>query len=61
MAELSADDGVDAKYLDVTDGSAMIELLNDVGPLDVLFNCAGFVAAGSILDATRIIGIFLSI
>ena len=50
MAELSAVDGVDAKYLDVTDGSAVIELPNDVVPLDVLFNCAGFVAAGSILE-----------
>ena len=50
LAELSADDGIDAKYLDVTDRSAMIELLNDAGPLDVLFKCARFVAAGSILE-----------
>ena len=50
LAELSAVDGVDAKYSDVADGSAMIELPNDVVPLDVLFNCAGFVAAGSISE-----------
>lgn len=50
LAELSAVDGVDAKYSDVADGSAMIELPNDVVPLDVLFNCAGFVAVGSISE-----------
>jgi 2-keto-3-deoxy-L-fuconate dehydrogenase len=36
--------------LDVTDGAAILALAKRTGPLDVLFNCAGFVAGGSILD-----------
>ena len=37
--------------LDVTDDAAVRHALRDAAP-DVLFNCAGFVHAGSILDAT---------
>ncbi|BCW88077.1 2-keto-3-deoxy-L-fuconate dehydrogenase [Alphaproteobacteria bacterium SO-S41] len=36
--------------LDVTDPAAIAATLAETGPLDVLFNCAGYVAAGSILD-----------
>ncbi|MBN9587668.1 MAG: SDR family oxidoreductase [Alphaproteobacteria bacterium] len=40
----------DRRKLDVTDGNAIIQLARDVGRVDVLFNCAGFVENGTILD-----------
>jgi 2-keto-3-deoxy-L-fuconate dehydrogenase len=39
--------------LDATDGEAIARALADVGPIDVLFNCAGFVHQGTVLDATE--------
>ena len=36
--------------LDVTDAAAIASLAAKVGPVDVLFNCAGFVETGTILD-----------
>jgi 2-keto-3-deoxy-L-fuconate dehydrogenase len=38
--------------LDVLDKAAIQKLVASLPPLDVLFNCAGFVHNGSILDAT---------
>lgn len=37
--------------LDVLDKAAVQKLMVDVPPLNILFNCAGFVHAGSVLDA----------
>jgi 2-keto-3-deoxy-L-fuconate dehydrogenase len=37
--------------LDVLDKAAVQKLMQDVPPLNILFNCAGFVHAGSVLDA----------
>ncbi|WP_018634179.1 SDR family oxidoreductase [Neomegalonema perideroedes] len=45
-------DGIDARPLDVTDPAAILALAAEVGPLDGLFNCAGFVHHGTILDVT---------
>lgn len=42
-----------AVALDVTDADAIRALGSQVGPVDVLFNCAGVVVAGSILDCTE--------
>lgn len=50
LAELGAIDGITAIKLDVTDAAAVQKIADDLGALDVLFNCAGFVANGSILD-----------
>jgi len=36
--------------LDVLDGAAIEQLARDLGGIDVLFNCAGYVHAGTILD-----------
>lgn len=36
--------------LDVTDGAAVTALAKELGAIDVLFNCAGFVHHGSILE-----------
>ena len=38
------------RALDVTDGAAVAALANELGAIDVLFNCAGFVHHGSILE-----------
>ena len=42
--------GVETAGLDVRDGAAIGALRDRVGPVDVLFNCAGFVEHGTILD-----------
>ncbi|XUW91530.1 SDR family oxidoreductase [Burkholderia sp. M6-3] len=44
---------VEARKLDVLDGEAIKALAAEVGPIDVLFNCAGFVHAGSILECSE--------
>jgi 2-keto-3-deoxy-L-fuconate dehydrogenase len=47
-------DGIaaDKHSLDVTDSAAIFALAKKVGKVDVLFNCAGFVENGTILEAT---------
>jgi NAD(P)-dependent dehydrogenase (short-subunit alcohol dehydrogenase family) len=44
--------GVQARKLDVLDKAAIAALAEETGPVDVLFNCAGFVHHGTVLDAT---------
>ncbi|MDP1751081.1 MAG: SDR family oxidoreductase [Reyranella sp.] len=44
--------GVRIQKLDVLDKDAITALAGQTGPIDVLFNCAGFVHHGSILEAT---------
>jgi len=44
--------GCDTRALDVTDGAQIEALTAQVGPIDVLFNCAGIVPAGTILECT---------
>jgi len=41
--------GIQTARLDVTDAEQVRQVVAGAGPLDVLFNCAGFVAHGSIL------------
>ncbi len=50
LAELGAIAGITARRLDVTDGAAISALAAELGAVQVLFNGAGFVHAGSILD-----------
>ncbi|MEO1796174.1 MAG: SDR family oxidoreductase [Pseudomonadota bacterium] len=50
-AALSELDGMDTARLDVRDDAAIQEAITAFEP-DVLFNCAGFVHHGSVLDAT---------
>jgi 2-keto-3-deoxy-L-fuconate dehydrogenase len=52
VGELDGKEGVKARQLDVTDEAAINKLAAEVGAIDVLFNCAGIVHHGSILDAT---------
>lgn len=49
LAGLSAA-GLQTRVLDVRDPASIAAAVAAAGPVDVLFNCAGFVAAGSILD-----------
>ncbi len=42
----------DRRRLDVRSGEAIVALARDVGPIDILFNCAGFVHHGSVLDCS---------
>jgi 2-keto-3-deoxy-L-fuconate dehydrogenase len=49
LAELSAE-GLQTRVLDVRDPASIAAAVAAAGPVDVLFNCAGFVAAGTILD-----------
>ena len=39
--------------LDATDGDDVVRVAAQAGPVDVLFNCAGFVHQGTVLDATE--------
>jgi 2-keto-3-deoxy-L-fuconate dehydrogenase len=50
LAELEGKDGIRTKVLDVLDEAAISKAAADVGQVDVLFNCAGFVHHGTILD-----------
>ncbi|MCA1494152.1 SDR family oxidoreductase [Sinorhizobium alkalisoli] len=45
-------DGMETAALDVRDPEAIKILASRVGPLDGLFNCAGFVHHGTLLDVT---------
>lgn len=42
--------GCETRVLDVRDGAAVNALAAQLGAVDVLFNCAGFVHSGTILD-----------
>ena len=50
LAELSRFPGCSARHLDVTDPQAITRLVAEIGALNVLFNGAGYVHSGSILD-----------
>ena len=50
LAELARLPGISARHLDVTDAAAVQALAADIGTVQVLFNGAGFVHAGSILE-----------
>ena len=50
LAELGH--GISTHGVDMTDADAVRAAIEAAGPLDVLFNCAGFVHQGTILDAT---------
>ena len=53
LAELDGRPGVTTRRLDVTDGAAIAAAAGEIGALDVLFNCAGTVHHGAILDCAE--------
>jgi 2-keto-3-deoxy-L-fuconate dehydrogenase len=50
LAELAGQANVTTRRLDVLDTDAVNAAIAEIGVIDVLFNCAGFVHAGSILE-----------
>ncbi len=52
LDRLAGEVPVTSWVLDVTDKDAIARLAEDVGDVDILFNCAGFVHSGTILDST---------
>ena len=52
VGELDGKDGIHACVLDVTNENEIKKISAEVGDIDVLFNCAGIVHHGSILDAS---------
>jgi 2-keto-3-deoxy-L-fuconate dehydrogenase len=53
LAELDGAAGVTTRRLDVRDSAAIAALVAEIGTVDVLFNCAGIVHNGSILDCSE--------
>jgi 2-keto-3-deoxy-L-fuconate dehydrogenase len=52
LAELEGQDGIRTRMLDATDEAAVARAAAEIGPVDVLFNCAGYVHHGTILECT---------
>jgi 2-keto-3-deoxy-L-fuconate dehydrogenase len=52
LAELGSINGITTHPLDVRDTAAVKKFAGETGPIDVLFNCAGFVHNGTVLDCT---------
>jgi 2-keto-3-deoxy-L-fuconate dehydrogenase len=52
LAEIDGRDGIRTRPLDATDEQAIARAAAEVGDIDVLFNCAGYVHHGTILDCT---------
>ncbi|WP_420961510.1 SDR family oxidoreductase [Brucella sp. IR073] len=50
LAALSGEPGISTRKLDVLDDAGVTQAVADIGAVDVLFNCAGFVHSGTILD-----------
>jgi 2-keto-3-deoxy-L-fuconate dehydrogenase len=53
LETLKAECGCEVRTLDATDPAAITATAAAVGPVDVLFNAAGFVHAGTLLDCTE--------
>jgi 2-keto-3-deoxy-L-fuconate dehydrogenase len=52
LADLAAVEGIELRRLDVLDNAAVQALASEIGTVDILFNCAGIVHGGTVLDAT---------
>ncbi len=53
LRTLEGTSGIATRVLDVTDSAAVERVAREAGEIDVLFNCAGFVHHGTILDCTE--------
>lgn len=53
LAEVARLPNVTARRLDVLDPAAITALAAEIGPVDILFNCAGVVHNGTVLEATE--------
>jgi len=52
LAEIEGKDGIRTRVLDVTDPAGIAKTAEETGEVNVLFNCAGIVLHGSVLDCT---------
>jgi len=52
LADLEGRDGIRTRVLDVLDEAAIGKVASEAGQTDILFNCAGYVHHGTILDCT---------
>ena len=50
LASLADESGIATRILNVLDDTAVSAVIGEAGPIDVLFNCAGVVHGGTILD-----------
>ena len=50
LADLKGSAGIELRKLDVLDDAAVLRLAKEIGAVDVLFNCAGYVHHGTILE-----------
>ncbi len=50
LKSLDGETGIETRVLDVLKDDAVNAVIAATGPFDVLFNCAGFVHSGSVLD-----------
>ena len=53
LQSLGAETGCTTRVLDVTDAGAITAAAKSVGAIDILFNGAGFVHSGTVLDCTE--------
>ena len=53
LRDLADRPGIEARRLDVLDATAIENLVQELPPIDVLFNCAGHVASGPLLETTE--------
>ena len=53
LEELKGTPGISIRMLDVRDGADVSRFGKEAGPIDVLFNCAGFVHHGTILESVE--------
>ena len=52
LESLAGNSNISTRVLDVLDDAAIKRTLDELPPLDVLFNCAGYVHHGTVLDCT---------
>jgi 2-keto-3-deoxy-L-fuconate dehydrogenase len=52
LAELEGTPNVTTRYLNVLDSDAVAQAVAEIGRIDVLFNCAGVVHSGTVLEMT---------
>lgn len=52
LCELENTPGIETRRLDVLDAASIEALVTELPPVDVLFNCAGYVAGGSLLSGS---------
>ena len=53
METLKRVEGCEHRHLDVLDPQAITRIAGEIGPIDILFNCAGYVHNGTILDCAE--------